>query len=90
MMMMFGNGITGLDTMLGMLGIAVHSSSATAWAEIANHLGIAQQKVADVCQEQNLENEKKEMQELGITPIMHDGHLCCHLPFHRTWGGRSN
>jgi len=70
MMMMFGNGITGLDTMLGMLGIAVHSSSATAWAEIANRLGIAQQKVADACQEQNIENEIKAMQELGITPIM--------------------
>jgi len=48
---------------------------AMAWAKIANQLGVAQQKVANVLQEENLENDVKAMQELGITPIMHDGQL---------------
>jgi len=64
-----------LDTMLGMLGVAMHSSSTAAWAEIANHLGVVQQKIADRLQKQNLENEIKAMQDLGIIQVMDKGHL---------------
>ncbi len=73
MMQLFGNGISGIDTMLGMLGIAVHSGSHGSWDAIANRLGVAQQKVADVVQNQNLTNEIEEMKKLGIQQVKDKG-----------------
>jgi len=63
MMQLFGNGISGIDTMLGMLGIAVHSGSHSSWDAIANQLGVAQQKVASAVQESNLLNKIEEMKK---------------------------
>jgi len=64
MMQLFGNGISGIDTMLSiMLGIAVHSGSYSSWDAIANQLGVAQQKVANAVQRTNLLNEIEEMKK---------------------------
>jgi len=75
MMEMFGNGLFSLDTMLGMLGIAVHSGSHTSWAAIGTHLGIAQQIVADNVQLQNLEKEIEAMMECGIERVDDNGKM---------------
>jgi len=53
--LLFGNGLSSLDTTLGMLGIAVHSGLHTSWATIGTCLGVAQQVVADNVQLQNWE-----------------------------------
>jgi len=50
MMQLFGNGISCIETMLGMLGIAIASGNCTSWTTIGNWLGVAQQKVADAVQ----------------------------------------
>jgi len=53
-MQLFGNGITSLDTMLGMLGIQVHKGSVPEWMKIAETVGKAEHKVADETQYNNL------------------------------------
>jgi len=52
-----GNGITSLDTMMGMFGLGVHSGSHREWTYIARELGKAEQKRADKIQHQNLLTE---------------------------------
>ncbi len=79
MMQLFGNGISGIDTMLGMLGIAVHSGSHSSWDAIANQLGVAQQKVASAVQETNLLNEIEEMKKKGVQPVDDKGRKICPL-----------
>ncbi len=69
MMELFGNGLSSLDTMLGMLGIAVHSGLCSSWAAISHHLGVAQQAVADNVQIMNLEKEIEAMKECGIKQV---------------------
>jgi len=39
-----GNGITSLDTMMGMFGLGVHSGSHREWMHIVHELGAAEQK----------------------------------------------
>jgi len=69
MMQLFGNGISSIETMLGMLGIAITSGNHTSWATVGNRLGVAQQSVADVVQKMNLENEIKAMEQCGVKQI---------------------
>jgi len=49
-----GNGITSLDTMMGMFGLGVHSGLHREWTYIARELGAAEQKRANKIQHQNL------------------------------------
>jgi len=44
LMQVLGNGITSLDTIIGMLGLGVHAGSHREWTYIGNELGKAQQK----------------------------------------------
>jgi len=73
MMESFGTGVTGLDTVLGMLGIAPHSGSQRSWAIITNEIGNAQQKVADRVQQENLLLETMTMEKRGIMPLTDGG-----------------
>jgi len=41
---LFGNSVTALDTVLGMLGLGIHCGSHCSWAVVMNHCGEAQQK----------------------------------------------
>ncbi len=70
---LFGNGITALDAVLGMLGLGVHSGSRPSWAVVMSRCGEVQQKVADALQKINLQNEIKIMKEKGIEPVMDNG-----------------
>ena len=76
MMQLFGNGISSIETMLGMLGIAVTSGNRTSWATVGNRLGVVQQSVADVVQKMNLENEIKAMEQCSIKQIDNKGITC--------------
>jgi len=49
-----GNGVTSLDTMMGMFGLGAHSGSHREWTYIARELGKAEQKRADKIQYQNI------------------------------------
>ncbi len=49
-----GNGVTSLDTMMGLFGLGVHSGSHREWTFIAAELGTAEQKRADKIQYTNL------------------------------------
>jgi len=73
LMQLFGNGVTGLDTLLGMLGLGVHSGSRRSWAIVMSHCGKAQQAVADAVQKTNLQNEINAMKGKGIQPVMENG-----------------
>jgi len=73
LMQLFWNGVTGLDMLLGMLGLGVHSGSRRSWALLMSCCGEAQQKVADAVQKQNLHNEIAVMQSKGIQQIMDQG-----------------
>jgi len=73
MMKLFGNGISSIETMLGMLGIAVTSGNCNSWATIGNWLGVVQKNVADVVQKNNLENEIKVMEQCGVQQIEDKG-----------------
>ncbi len=73
MMQLFGNGISSIETMLGMLGIAITSRNCASWATVGNWLGVAQQKVADVVQKINLENEIKAIEQYGVQQIEDKG-----------------
>jgi len=53
-MQLFGNGITSMDTMLGMLGIQVHKGSVLEWMKIAEMVGKAEHKIADEMQYKHL------------------------------------
>jgi len=65
-MMLFGNGISSIEIMLGILGIATASGNCTSWATIDNWLGVAQQKVADAVQKSKLKNEIKAMEQCSV------------------------
>jgi len=73
LMQLFGNGVIGLDTLLGMLGLGVHSGSHCSWAFLMSCCREAQQKVADAVQKQNLHNEITMMKLKGIQQIMNQG-----------------
>ncbi len=49
-----GNGVTSLDTMMGLLGLGVHSGSHWEWMYIAAELGSAEQKRANKIQYRNV------------------------------------
>jgi len=44
LMQVLGNGVTSLDTMIGMLGLGVHAGSHREWTYIGHELGKSQQK----------------------------------------------
>jgi len=54
LMQIMGNGITSLDTMMGMFGLGIHSGSHKERAYIASELGVVEQKRADKIQNQNI------------------------------------
>jgi len=47
LMQILGNGVTSLDTMMGLFGLGIHSGSHQEWTFIAAELGTAEQKHAD-------------------------------------------
>jgi len=50
-----GNGITSLDTTMGLFGLGPHSGSSCEWRYIGHELGKVEQKQADVVQLRNLQ-----------------------------------
>jgi len=44
LMQVMGNGVTSLDTMMGLFGLGVHMGSSREWTHIRNELGKAEQK----------------------------------------------
>jgi len=67
----FWNGISDIETMLGMLGIAINSSNCNSWATVANQLWIAQQTVADKVQKMNLTDKIEAMKEAVVNQKLH-------------------
>jgi len=88
---LFGNSVTALDTVSGMLGLGIHCGSHQSWAVVMNCCGEAQQKVADAVQKSNQQNEINTMKEKGIEPVMDNGKAIWPLTisYDMAWPGRN-
>jgi len=76
MIQILGLGRTGMDTILGMLGIIAHQGSNPAWSIVCNAVGLLmQQLLADVVQKENLQIDIDRMKKVGITQVEYNGKL---------------
>jgi len=75
-----GNGITSLDTMMGMFGLGVHSGSHREWTFIAGELGRAEQERVDKIQNQNILTEIAAMKSWQATMGAQKKWMCLQLP----------
>jgi len=91
MIQILGLGRTGMDTILGMLGIIANQGSKPAWLLVCNTVGTMQQLLADAVQKENMQIEIERMKQAGITQVEFNGKLLWLLTcsFNMAWQKRA-